>query len=336
MVASGEILGVGYEGIPFGPGPGAVNGTNLDQILGHFEDLCRSPAGVLYYGSLTWDHNWGNRGETYFFDPQTGEAVNAMALPNLGVDLATPVIAEVSRMCADAGKALIVSVSTKAGENAEQVLPGLVGRAFDAGAPIVEVNYSCPNIVQSDGSRKPLIGFDPEAMNRTRRAIMTQVPPKARIIEKLPPYLGENAHLVDAVASTYSPEVAKGVGGVAGFNTIPGVTLYRNGRPVIRAISNVDGEEVVIIAGGLSGPAQADTMYELQQEFGAKLPRNIEFVAANGVHNGAEVLRRTQGGACPAVAAVAVSAFWEGEKAGRSFGRTASQFAQEYAEALAA
>lgn len=336
MTVSGEILGVRYEGIPFGPGPGAINGTDPERILGHVGDLCRSPAGVIYYGSIPSRYNEGNRGDTYFYDPTTGEALNAMGLPSLGIELAKPIISEASTMCEDAGKVFIVSVSTLAGENAAEVLPDLVEQALEAGAHRAEVNYACPNLVMADGGRKPILGFDPAAVVATRMAIMQRVGYDQKIIEKLPPYLGEYSDIGREVARTYRSSAKDGVAAVCGFNTIPGVTLERKGKPVLRVITTIDGKEIVTYSGGLSGPALDNDMYRLQHRFGGQLPMSVDFIAANGVHNGAEVLRRTQGGACPAVAAVAVSAFWEGEKAGRSFGRTASQFAQEYAEALAA
>ena len=334
---TGEILGLKYEGIPFGCGPGTINGTNPEQILGHIADLCRSPVGVIYYGSVPSRYNEGNKGETYHYNPVTGEALNAMGLPSLGIEQAEPIIAEASSMCADAGKAFIVSVSTLAGEKADEVLPELVDRVLEAGAPRVEANYACPNLVLVDGGRKPILGFDPVAMIMTRAAIMARVGYEVKIAEKLPPYLYEQAVLIDPVIDTYKGSTGMGVGAVSGFNTIPNVVLrHDDGRPVLRVVSQVDGQEVVTEAGGLSGPAQADRMYELQHYFGGGLPRGIEFIAANGVHSGAEVYRRTNGGVCPAVAALAVSSFWEGEKAGRSFGRTASLFAEEYAEAAAA
>jgi hypothetical protein len=45
------------------------------------------------------------------------------------------------------------------------------------------------------------------------------------------------------------------------------------------------------------------------------------------VDNGREVVRRKLRGA---VASIGVTTFWEGEKVGRSFGRTVSVIAEEY------
>lgn len=328
-----EFLGIEYEGIPFGPGPGAINGISPEAIRDRIADLCMSPAGIIYYGSIGSRFNEGNSGTTYFHDPITGDTVNALGLPGLGIDRAEPIIRRASELCEEDRKVLVVSASTLAGESAPEVLPELVERIIEAGAPVVEVNYSCPNIVTSGGGRKPILGYDLDAILETREAIVDRVGTDQKIIEKLPPYVREYEDMITDVAGLYLGQVGRGVVAVSGFNTIPGVTLERLGKPVLRIVAEVDGEEVVTHAGGLSGLRQADLMFEMQQRLGGELPRGIGFVAANGVATGAEVLRRTSEGVCPAIAAVAVTPFFEGEKAGKSYGRVASQIAQEYFEA---
>ncbi len=328
-----EFLGLEYEGIPHGPAPGAINGHNPELMLGHVRDLSNSLAGIITIGSIGTRFNQGNGGATYDHNPLTGETVNAMGLPEIGMDAAEPLITEASKICADMGKILVVSVTTLAGESAPEVLPSLVERAFNAGAPVVEVNYSCPNIVTAGGGRKPLLGFEPENMVETRGRIADRVGYDRRIIEKLPPYLGENSGLIPTVARAYHVG-RNGVAAVAGFNTEPGIELMKDGKPVLRIEAEVNGEVIVTHAGGRSGPAMANVMFEMQGELGSLLPEEISFVAANGVNNGAEVYRRVHTGPRPAIAALSVTAYMEGLKVGRTYGRTASIIAQGYYDAL--
>lgn len=327
-----EILGMEYDGIPYGPGPGAINGIDAQRIQDQLHSVLVSPAGLAYFASIGNRFNEGNRGTTYDHDPETGETVNSMGLPGIGIEAATPIIKEFSQRYRDAGKLLIVGVSTLRGDDALEVLPELVERTFEAGAPVVEVNYSCPNIVIAGGGRKPLLGYDLDAMLAARGAIVGRVGTSARVQEKLPPYIGEYVAMMPAVAASYEPEQRLGNVGVSGFNTIIGTERMRDGKPVLRVIADVDGEEVITHAGGLSGPAVAGTYYDLQAEFLSFLPENVPFFAAGGIWSGENIHERMNDPRV--VATMGVSRVMQGEKAGRSYGATMRNIAMEYSEAI--
>ncbi|HSX47073.1 MAG TPA: hypothetical protein VLF87_03755, partial [Patescibacteria group bacterium] len=301
-------------------------------IRERLDDVLVSPATVGNLGSIPDRYNEGNGGTVYYHDTVTGETVNSIGLASLGIDALKPVITEYSQKFADVGKTLIVGATTLRGQDATVVLPELMEQIFEAGAQRAEANYSCPNIVLLGGGRKPILGYDPEAVFETRKAIVARIGSDVKWQEKLPPYVGENAYLMTEVAGLYVPNKRLGRVGVTGFNTIPNVILERGGKPVLRIEAEIDGEVVVSNAGGLSGPVVFDSYAQLQQDFLALLPEDVPFIAAGGVWSGESVLARKSDERV--VAVTGVSRFWEGENAGQSFGRTATRMAEEISEAL--
>lgn len=324
------MFGLECEGIPYGPSMGAINGINSDQIKNRLESVLASPAALANLGSITSRYNEGNGGTTYFHDATSGETLNSMGLPSRGIDLLEPLIAQYSRKFAEMGKLLIVGATTLRGEDATKVLPELIERIFQAGAPVVEANYSCPNIVTAGGGRKPILGYDLDAIYETRSAIVSRVGKYEPVQEKLPPYIGEYAVMIPEIAASYKPERRLGQIGVTGFNTVPNVILERDGEPVLRVEAEVDGEIVVTHAGGLSGSVVAKDYTELQTEFLKHLPEDVPFITTGGIWSGQDVKSRMNDRRV--LAATSVTRFWEGEHAGRSYGRVATEVAEEYSE----
>jgi dihydroorotate dehydrogenase len=330
-------LDINPEAIPFGPGPGAINGLNPADIRSKFMDICRSPAGLFYYGSLTPQERFGNKGETYYHDPITGKTVNSMGLPNLGIDNAKDIMIFGQQVADDNGKEFIVSVSAAPGEDPSQVLPMLASKVLDAGVRRVEVNYSCPNKVATDGvSREPVLGYDIVQVLRTRERIFSVVGDDTYVIEKWPPYLSEDlpknysAELREMFDFLLNSKNGRKVGGIALSNTIMGIDLKQDdGTHALDIVSTAtNGDITHSHVGGMSGPYVAETMREELEEAAFRTQwREIDLISAGGVDNGREVLRRKLRGA---VASIGVTTFWEGEKVGRSFGRTVSVIAEEY------
>ncbi len=333
---SKQLLEINPEFVPYGPGPGTINGLNREEIAGHFRDIARSPAGIFYYGSLTAERREGNQGQTYYHDPTTGKTVNAMGLPNLGIVEATPVMKVGQQMADDEGKEFIVSVSPAHGDDPEEVLPYLVSKVLEAGVRKVEVNYSCPNKVADDGvSRDPVLGYDAETVLRTREAIFREVGADFYLSEKWPPFLSPDlprSYQNELIAMLfYLDERANArVSALAISNTVMGVDLLReDGSHALDIVTQTaDGEAKHSHIGGMSGIYVAESARnELAQVYWRNTYNRLDIISAGGVASGDEVLWRKKLGA---IASVGVTAFWEGKKAGRSFGRTAALIAEEY------
>jgi len=333
----------GYEiEVPFGPGPGTINGLDEDRILHNLVDVFSSPAGFAYYGSLTPLRSEGNSGTTYFHDPTTGKTINAMALPNRGVQDSLQTITEAQKIADEYGKPLIISISPGKGDDPSKSMPQAAHDVLQAGAKVIEINYSCPNKLSADGEgRDPILSYDPDMVVATREKILDTIGYDQIMIEKLAPFLAfapRNRRGIEMLAIIDSlNRNPRGVAGLALSNTIMGHDLIledgSHGLDIVGKRLDEQGKEEITHShvGGLSGRFVAPMMREELRQIHGKLEHGFELVSAGGIDSGREVAERIRLGAS---IACGVTVFWEGEKAGRSYGATARNIAQEYAEVV--
>jgi hypothetical protein len=81
--------GYEFEGIPFGPAAGAISGNNLEEMAKNTEDVAKSLAEGVKYGSLTFSGGVGNTLDhypVYYHNTITGQTVNSIGLANIGID----------------------------------------------------------------------------------------------------------------------------------------------------------------------------------------------------------------------------------------------------------
>lgn len=310
---------LGYEvDFPYGPAAGAINGPNLDTLIQHSRQIIRSPAGALMIGSICLNPSNGNDhyGRTYYHDPVTGETVNSMGLPNIGMETAENSAIPYLAKLADAnGMPLIVSVSAAAGEDPNRILPELAERALLAGATAIETNYSCPNKFYG-GSSEPVMGYDANMVADTHDSIARKIG-DAPWIEKLPPYIDEKAFILRSVIEALSG--VRYANFVATANAIGGVQLTdESGRAALDTPGNV---------GGLSGPATANIGLQQLQVLRRKLPIEVGIISTLGVMTGQDVLERFDNGAD---FAMAVTRYFEGG----DYGRTTAIVLDEFDQAL--
>lgn len=304
---------------------GLINGPEAQSLLRNVAAAAETEIGAVTVGSWTMLKRLGNAalfGEpTDHFDPQTGEMTNALGLPNVGLDegqrLVEPIKAEASP------KPVIFSASPTTpeagiGDAVDQSLT-LVRRLFAAGAELVELNVSCPNVVDPDGSRKPIMGHDPQTMDRLAQELADDADSNLyadRLGLKLPPYIGlEDDQTQRQVAKILGQAP---VGFVVASNTIPGHRpVDDRGRPIL---SVPDG------LGGLSGPK---TYLQGRQQLALwrhSLPQK-PIVSALGAYDGQEVATRLNMGAV----AVGMNArFWHR----RSWQQTVTEILVELSQHL--
>lgn len=325
-----EFAGFELEGVPLGPGTGSINGINEETIRERLDSILVSPAVMAVYGSIGNRFNSGNSGSTFDHDSVSGITLNSMGLPGLGIDLAAPIIAEYAHKYRDAGKLLMVSLTTFAGQNAKEVLPELVDRTVDASKNqvVIEINYSCPNAYSEDGTRKPLVAYDPLGLVAVRATILSQVGEDVQLQEKLAPYVGEYKSLLREVAGTYR-DTPNNVG-VSLFNTILGESRVKDdGNQALRFYPGGDETKEPMNQGGMSGPVVTDSFLDMQDEFVAVTGRrDLRVIGTGGVMTGADVKSRTF--SKNVGLALSVTRFMKDETV--PFGKTASRLAEEYLE----
>lgn len=319
-----EFAGYSIE-VPFGPAAGAVNGASRELFVQHMRQVLRSAAAFGLGGTTTKNGGPGNAhfGRTYFHNPATGETVNSMGLPSIGIEGIEEVFPELRKLADDEGKPLGASVSSAMGEDPVAVFPELVERSLLAGAVFVEANYSCPNQITDDGEREPILSYDYHKALEVRAAILERIGTDQFFGEKWSPPVGEKAGVIRKLAS--SLWTTEGVYYVAGPNTLPGYELHDDeGKPAL----DVPGNK-----GGLSGPATRALGREMAEKIRSSLPPAIKVVNCLGVDSGHEVYIRVD--RLGADLATGVTIYFENEARGIDYGQTATRVAEEYAEAAA-
>lgn len=276
---------------------GLVNGSEEAGIIRDVETLAATSIGAITVGSLTIPRRLGNAAEfgepTYHYDFETETMTNALGLPNVGIDAAEELVEEIHE--AANGKPVIFSVSPV---NAEEGLGSsvdqsieLIGRMLAAGAKIVELNVSCPNVITESGDRKPIMGHDVSTMKQLVHEVSMQLDvldDTARYVGvKLPPYI--SLEQMRAV-----PKIARHINHsdfdyVVTSNTIPGgKPTDENGNPILRVPGGT---------GGMSGPATAmQGRFQLAM-WGSCLTHEKQLVSALGVYDGKEMAVREALGA---------------------------------------
>lgn len=146
-------------------------------------------------GSYTLTGGPGNSGNTFWSNDDV--SLNALGLPNPGIDAVQKFLPEIQDKVAESRKELRVSV---AGNSVDDYVE-LVGRLQDSGVDEIELNLGCPN-VRTGGTQKPIFAFYPglieEIVYRTYELVKHRGAP--RLALKLSPY--SNPEVLSKVART--------------------------------------------------------------------------------------------------------------------------------------
>jgi dihydroorotate dehydrogenase len=321
-----ELAGYPME-VPFGPAAGVLTGANEEVLLNQTKDVLRSPASVAWWGSFTWNGGQGNEpeyGEVYYHNRLTGLTYNSMGLPNIGSQRAMVLYPSMKEQGDAHGTLLIPSVSPGKGEDPLEVLPRMAEGFAEAGAPVIEVNYSCPNKFKKSGWREPILCFDLPAMEAAQAEVVRRVGNDVLVIAKVAPYLDQRTELIPKVAELFAR-----VGGNYGLglsNTIGGEKGRReNGN---YALPNVPDNE-----GGMSGRSVGSVGLGQLVRFNQFVEADVPKASYLGVEDASDVLHRERLGA---IVCGGVTVFKQNETHGISFGRTCHRFTESYVAAMEA
>lgn len=304
--------------VPFGPAAGAINGLNEELLIRQAKEVIASPAGALWVGPFTINRCEGNAeyGRTYYHNAATGETVNSMGLPNVGIDVAEAIVVDLNAAAHHLGKPLIASISAARGEDPSKVLPMMAYRLLGTGVA-VEVDYGCPNIIIDHG-REAILGYDLEKIEKTRASILVEVGPDATLLEKWPPYIGERAPLLSQMAGLLLKQ--GGAKYISYMNTIPNVSILDDdGDPALDVPGNV---------GGLSGRATREVARQQLVGLRTLLPKRIGIISCGGVDSGEEVFRRVEN--LGAAFTAGVSVYFNGGEKNMDYYQTGRYIADEF------
>jgi len=319
--------------MPVGPAAGALNELNPDAIYDQASRiLLRSPAAYVTLGSATRaggegnaviyrDPDTGTLAEAFAFSPQTGQAINSMNLPGPPFAEYLDVASSVQNVANDTGKLVIMSVSSRGGEDPLAVTGELVESALESGIHIVEANLACPN----KGKGHPITALDADATGAALTNIVERVGQGNAVGVKLS-YYERFLDVHDILDYHLLIQICRLIGNIPGIdfvtltNTEPNQTLLlSDGR---MALPRIPGN-----AGGGSGWARAQEAYQQLLVARRELPQHIDVISTTGVFDGAEALRRERAGA---VLSGMVTRLWHGASQGDDYVRTLRKVHQEY------
>ncbi len=262
-----------------------------------FEALLRSSASGINVGSIMPDFRTGNRGEVYWTTP-------AFTLNSLGIPCQAPEFYEEYlpgwvREAEKAEKHLVLNIAGfKIGDYV-----ALAKLAAKCGVRIIEVNFGCPNLVDT-GEQKPIFSFDIELMEAILRGISLEINSNiTQVWVKFSPF--SNFLQIPAVAAMIVP--FEMISAVVTTNTFPnGFGFKDNGKPMI------DPNEGLA---GVSGPPMFPIgLGQVKQWRKAldKLESSIAVVGVGGIDSGSAVMDYFRAGAV--LAEVGTAYFNQGEK----------------------
>lgn len=304
-----------------------MNAAGTGKSLEDVSRLARSAAAAVIVGSITVAARTGNSGTTYHAGD--GFSLNALGLPNRGLDYYVEHLPAMTRLAHDAGKPLVLSI---AGFSVEDYARAAAAVA-PTGVDLLELNLACPN-VWDGGTQKRIACFDPgqtaticAAVDDVLRATPAPIPYGVKIspfsdpeaLASLADVLGKPAS--GATSGTVATRGA-GRGGpryVCSTNTFPNALAFDEaGRPVI-------GVELA----GLAGPALRPVALGQVRQLRRLLPADIEIVGAGGGTTGRDVADFLRAGA---TAVQVATAYWNRDGDPAVFGEIAADWAENLAE----
>lgn len=257
------------------------------KLPSHIEPLLRVPSDVLRsitLGSYTLDPRDGNRGNAFWTDERHYPAsINALGLPNPGIDKAGSYLFEIAHRVRESGKRMRISI---AGFSPKEYRL-LAQKSMGIGPCELELNLGCPN-VWDVGSQKRITSFVPELIKETLEQVfdVTDHVGAPSIAVKLSVY--SDPFLLEAVAGVLT-EMSHAVQTVVACNTFPNATGYGpEGKTLIEAAEGY---------GGLAGNPLKYIALGQVRSLRRLLPHTIEIVGVGGIMRGLDVLDMERAGA---------------------------------------
>jgi dihydroorotate dehydrogenase (NAD+) catalytic subunit len=195
--------------------------------------------------------------------------INAMGLPNPGVEEEVELLKEAVRRLAPLGVPLIASISADTAESFAEAAAAVA----EAGPALIEVNISCPNVASEQ--REMFAGSAEAAAEVTRKVkAATTIP----CIVKLSPNVSDIASIALAVADG-------GADAITAVNTMPGMLVdAETGAPVLANKT-----------GGISGPALKPIALRCVYDIASRVA--LPIVGTGGILTGIDAVEMISAGA---------------------------------------
>lgn len=227
----------------FGPAAGMIK-TVPDVVK-----AARSLASVIPVGSITQDELVGNAGQNETALGNGDAYLNALGLPNAGLEAYVSMLPTMRSIAEGAGKLLLPSVAGFCVREYVTVTAALAALGFRA----IKLNLGCPNVRDAAGAIKPIASFDRTLMCAIMGGCAEILPPGSTLYLKMSPYtnpleLTEVAQTIVELAFRFRHIRIK----VVTSNTFPNCMAFNpDGRPAINAKTTAGAP--VTMGGGSGG-----------------------------------------------------------------------------------
>jgi dihydroorotate dehydrogenase (fumarate) len=292
-----------------------MNAAGTCKSVEEAAGLARSAVSAVVVGSVTVHARPGNAGQTYHTGPSY--SLNALGLPNPGMDYYRRFLPEIVEITTSASKPLIVSV---AGFDVEEYATMAYEVAL-AGADLVELNLACPNVWDS-GTQKRIACFDvPHSMaictavDRALAEVGRGPGRRPRFGVKISPFSDPVALAALAAQLAERADDGRGPAYVATANTFPNAVAFDDGgRPVVD-----------VGLAGLGGAALKPVALGQVRQLRSLLPDTVDIIGVGGVATGRDVCDYLRAGAC---AIGVATAYWDRGGDPRIFGDILAAYAE--------
>lgn len=288
------------------------NGGGTVKTLADVHALLLTPLTHIEVGSITVKQRPGNTGNVYY-RTENGTTVNALGMPNPGIEGYRETLPAMVRLAHENGKELIANIASVEPGDTKKLCHFCVA----SGVRYIMYNGGCPN-VWADGAQKSIISHDPEGVAREMEMIMDITRDTGIIvIFKFSPYNG-NDSLRRRVAEKLRPYPIW----IAGPNTLP--NQYRAREQGLPAIDFPSGDGWIRL-GGMGGTDLQHIAYEELWIWRNLLP-NHPYISLGGISTGHTIYHRLLYGA---KGVQVTSAFYDTDDP-----HIFSQLLTEYADAI--
>ena len=254
-----------------------MNAAGMCKTLDDVERFRAAPVTEVTLGSVTALPRDGNSGTVFWIDDATGASLNALGLPNPGLEWYRARMAGIAERVHASGKRLRVSVAGFSVDDYRALVAGLAGFDIDC----IEINLSCPN-VWDGADQKPVFALDPELTETICRIACGIVPERVALSVKLAP---SDPMLLKRLAAIVAG--AGRIGEVVAVNTLPNAFAYDGGRQAM------GGNGLAGLGGRPLKPVALGHVVQLR----ALLPARIAIIGVGGVFAGQDAIDYVDAGA---------------------------------------
>lgn len=277
--------------------------SGMVKTLAELEAAVNSSASAIVIGSLTGslDERPGNPEPRSHYDPDRGYMVNAMGLPELGLQYYWDNQDEFLRLlelARERGKKIILSIAPL--ENFDRDVRRLLHLAATWKVDAIELNLGCPNVWGS-GEQKAIASFDLNGMKQQIALVVNLW--TGRVGLKMSPYSNpQELHAAARMIADYTWNHRLGLSDriyIVTSNTFPNALVMQGGKPYLSTK-----------LGGFSGPAflpialgQVYQWVEALKGYDSSIP----VVGVGGITSGQDVADFL---ACGATAVQVAADYW--------------------------